>query len=342
MVNGPDCVYVERGGKLTKSNKHFNDSRALRLVIERIIAPLGRHIDEAMPMVDARLPDGSRVNATIEPLSLDGPTLTIRRFGKYRMTMDDLIAIGSVTAPVVDLLRAAVEARLNIVISGGTGSGKTTLLNMLSGFIPSTERILTIEDAAELNLHQDHVVRLEARPANVEGRGEIRIRDLVKNALRMRPDRIVVGECRGGEALDMLQAMNTGHDGSLTTIHANTPRDCLSRMETLVMMAGYDIPVRAIREQVAGAIDLIVQTARMRDGSRKITSVSEIVGMEGEVVTTQEIIKYEQHGMDKQDNVAGAFVYTGVQPNFMKKLEEYGISFDIAGLNSMTLTTSAW
>ncbi len=342
MVNGPACIYIERSGRLTKSAKQFSDSRALRLVIERIISPLGRHIDEATPMVDARLPDGSRVNATIEPLSLDGPTLTIRRFGKYRMTMDDLIGIGSVTAPVVDLLRAAVEARLNIVISGGTGSGKTTLLNMLSGFIPSTERILTIEDAAELNLHQDHVVRLEARPANVEGRGEIRIRDLVKNALRMRPDRIVVGECRGGEALDMLQAMNTGHDGSLTTIHANTPRDCLSRLETLVMMAGYDIPVRAIREQVAGAIDVIVQTARMRDGSRKITNVCEIVGMEGDVVTTQEIVTFDQHGLDKQGNVAGQFVYTGVQPSFMKRFDEYGINFDIAGLNAMKLTTASW
>ena len=341
MVNGPSCIYIERSGKLTRSAKKFSDSRALRLVIERIISPLGRHIDEASPMVDARLPDGSRVNATIEPLSLDGPTLTIRRFGKYRMTMDDLIGIGSVTAPIVDLLRAAVEARLNIVISGGTGSGKTTLLNMLSGFIPSTERILTIEDAAELNLHQEHVVRLEARPANVEGRGEIRIRDLVKNALRMRPDRIVVGECRSGEALDMLQAMNTGHDGSLTTIHANTPRDCLSRMETLVMMAGYDIPVRAIREQVAGAIDVVVQTARLRDGSRKITSVSEIVGMEGDVVTMQEIVAYTQHGLDKQGNVAGDFVYTGVQPSFMKRLDEYGINFDIASLNGMKLTSAA-
>lgn len=342
MVNGPESVYVERDGKLTRSSKRFNDSRALRLVIERIIAPIGRHIDEAVPMVDARLSDGSRVNATIEPLSIDGPTLTIRRFGKRRMRIEDLIAMGSITAPVVDLLRAAVETRLNIVISGGTGSGKTTLLNLLSGFIPSTERILTIEDAAELKLHQEHVVRLEARPPNVEGRGEIRIRDLVKNSLRMRPDRIVVGECRGGEALDMLQAMNTGHDGSLTTVHANTPRDCVSRIETMVLMAGYDIPMRAIREQIAGAVDLVVQVSRMRDGSRKITSVTEIIGMEGEVVTMLELIKFEQHGMDKQGQVAGEFVYTGVQPNFLKRSEEYGISFDINALSGMKLTTAAW
>lgn len=342
MVNGPECVYVEREGRLTRSSKRFNDSRALRLVIERIIGPIGRHIDEAMPMVDARLLDGSRVNATIEPLSIDGPTLTIRRFGKQRMQPEQLVAIGSVTAPVMDLLRAAVQARLNIVISGGTGSGKTTLLNILSGFIPSTERILTIEDSAELNLHQEHVVRLEARPANVEGRGEIRIRDLVKNALRMRPDRIVVGECRGGEALDMLQAMNTGHDGSLTTVHANSPRDCISRIETMVLMSGYDIPVRAIREQVAGAVDLIVQTARMRDGTRKITSVTEIVGMEGEVVTMLELVKFDQKGMDKQDQVVGDFVYTGVQPYFLRRCEEYGITFDINSLSTMKLAATAW
>ena len=342
MVNGPDQIYIERGGKVSLTNKHFNDSRQLRLVIERIIAPIGRHIDEASPMVDARLPDGSRVNATIEPLSLDGPTITIRRFGKHRMSFKDLIAIGSITAPVVDMLRAAVEGRLNIIISGGTGSGKTTLLNILSGFIPANERILTIEDAAELSLQQDHVVRLESRPPNVEGRGEIRIRDLVKNSLRMRPDRIVVGECRGGEALDMLQAMNTGHDGSLTTVHANTPRDCLSRIETMVLMAGYDIPVRAIREQVAGAVDLIVQVARMRDGSRKVTSVTEVVGMEGDVVTTQELVRFDQHGLDKQDKVAGNFVFTGVQPTFMKRLEDYGITFDMESLNSMQLSVANW
>ncbi|MDQ2871880.1 MAG: Flp pilus assembly complex ATPase component TadA [Candidatus Eremiobacteraeota bacterium] len=342
MVNGPENVYVERGGKLTRSQKRFNDSRQLRLVIERIITPLGRHIDEAVPMVDARLLDGSRVNATIEPLSIDGPTLTIRRFSKRRMGMSDLVAIGSATAALGDLLRAAVEARLNIVISGGTGSGKTTLLNILSSFIPSDERIVTIEDAAELALHQDHVVRLEARPANVEGAGEIRIRDLVKNSLRMRPDRIVVGECRGGEALDMLQAMNTGHDGSLTTIHANTPRDCLSRIETMVLMSGYDIPMRAIREQISGAVDLVVQTSRMRDGTRKITMVSEVVGMESDVITMQDLIRFDQQGVDKQENVAGSFVYTGVQPVFLKRLEEYGITLDMTALNAMKQTTSGW
>ncbi|MDE2573621.1 MAG: CpaF family protein, partial [bacterium] len=341
MVNGPDHIYVERGGKIEHSHKRFTDSRQLRLVIERIIAPLGRHIDEAVPMVDARLPDGSRVNATIEPLSIDGPTVTIRRFGKYRMTINDLIAIGSVAEPVADFMRAVVEARLNVVISGGTGSGKTTLLNILSGFIPTNERIITIEDAAELQLHQDHVVRLEARPANVEGRGEIRIRDLVRNALRMRPDRIVVGECRGGEALDMLQAMNTGHDGSLTTVHANTPRDCLSRIETMVLMAGYDIPVRAIREQVAGAIDIVVQTARMRDGTRKVTTISEVVGMEGDVVTMQELIKFDQRGLDKQEKVVGVFLYSGVQPNCLKRFAESGITFELSRLSQMQLAT-AW
>jgi len=341
MVNGPNSVYVERGGKIEHTGKQFTDSRQLRLVIERIIAPLGRHIDEAVPMVDARLADGSRVNATIEPLSIDGPTITIRRFGKYRMSMNDLIAIGSISAPVADLLRAAVEARLNIVISGGTGSGKTTLLNILSGFIPTNERIVTIEDAAELRLHQEHVVRLEARPANVEGRGEIRIRDLVKNALRMRPDRIVVGECRGGEALDMLQAMNTGHDGSLTTIHANTPRDCLSRIETMVLMAGYDIPMRAIREQIAGAVDMVVQTSRLRDGTRKVTSVIEVVGMEGDVVTTQELVRFDQRGLDKQEKVAGSFVYSGVQPNSLKRFAEAGVSYDVSRLSEIQLAT-AW
>ncbi len=342
MVNGPDRIYVERRGRIELSGMTFNDTHQLRLVIERIISPIGRHIDEAVPMVDARLPDGSRVNATIEPLSVDYPTITIRRFAKDRLTSDDLVSKGSLTVEMADLLRAAVESRLNIVISGGTGSGKTTLLNVLSGFIPPTERIITIEDAAELQLHQDHVVRMEARPANVEGRGAIPIRELVRNSLRMRPDRIVVGECRGGEALDMLQAMNTGHDGSLTTIHANTPRDCLSRIETMVLMAGFEIPVRAIREQVAGAVDVIVQTSRLRDGSRKVTSVSEVVGMEGDIISTQEILRFDQHGMDKEGKLAGNFVYTGVQPNFMRRFEEYGVSFQIERLSQMQLSVAAW
>ncbi len=342
MVNGPEKIYVERGGRIELSGMTFNDTHQLRLVIERIISPIGRHIDEAVPMVDARLPDGSRVNATIEPLSIDYPTITIRRFAKDRLTADDLIAKGSLTAEMADLLRAAVESRLNIVISGGTGSGKTTLLNVLSGYIPSAERIITIEDAAELQLHQDHVVRMETRPANVEGRGAIPIRELVRNSLRMRPDRIVVGECRGGEALDMLQAMNTGHDGSLTTVHANTPRDCLSRIETMVLMAGFEIPVRAIREQVSGAVDVIVQTSRLRDGSRKVTSVTEVVGMEGDIISTQEIIRFDQQGVDKEGKLAGHYVYTGVQPNFLRRFEEYGISFQIERLSQMQLSVAAW
>jgi pilus assembly protein CpaF len=340
MVNGPDDIYVERHGMISRTEKRFNDTKQLRLVIERIISPLGRHIDEATPMVDARLPDGSRVNATIEPLSIDGPTITIRRFAKHRLQVEDLIEKGSLNHAIADLLRATVEGRLNVVISGGTGAGKTTLLNVLSGFVPTHERIITIEDAAELQLIQDHVVRLEARPANMEGRGEIRIRDLVRNALRMRPDRIVVGECRSGEALDMLQAMNTGHDGSLTTVHANSPRDCLSRIETMVLMAGFDIPVRAIREQIAGAVDVVVQISRMRDGSRKLSSIAEVVGMEGDVVTTQEIVRYDQHGLSKEGDVAGQFVYTGVQPSFMKRFDEYGISFDIRRLSEMQLATA--
>ena len=336
MANGPDHIYVERGGKLTLSNKRFTNDRQLRLVIERMIAPIGRRIDEATPMVDGRLPDGSRINAIIEPLAISGASLTIRRFGTERLHVRQLIEKRAIVAPMVDFLRACVEARLNIVISGGTGSGKTTLMNILSSNIPESDRIVTIEDAAELKLEQEHVVRLEARPPNLEGRGEIRIRDLVRNALRMRPDRIIVGECRGGEALDMLQAMNTGHDGSLTTVHANTPRDCLSRIETMVMMAGFDLPVRAIREQVANAVDLIVQVARLRDGSRKVIAITEVVGMEGDTVTTQEVVTYEQRGLDKEGRVIGEFVYSGVQPSCTQKFEEYGISYDIRGLSELT------
>jgi pilus assembly protein CpaF len=342
MVNGPNDIYVEIAGVLHKTARRFANERQLRLIIERIIAPLGRRVDESVPMVDARLADGSRVNAIIEPLSLIGPTLTIRRFGNKRLTAADLIEKASVTEEVLDFLRACVEARLNMVISGGTGSGKTTFLNILSNYLPSGERILTIEDAAELMLNQPHVVRLESRPANIEGAGQITIRDLVKNALRMRPDRIVVGECRGAEALDMLQAMNTGHDGSLTTIHANTSRDALSRIETMVMMAGFDLPVRAIREQVSSAVNIIVQIARLRDGTRKVVAVSEIVGMEGDIVTMQDIVRFQQQGVDEHNRVRGEYQYTGVQPNALKKFDEYGISYDFRKLNALKLATKLW
>jgi pilus assembly protein CpaF len=330
MVNGHDNVFVERHGLVERTTKRFVDDRQVRLVIERIIAPLGRRLDESSPMVDARLPDGSRVNAVIEPLSLDGPALTIRRFGTQRMHVADLITVGALTAPIMDFLRAAVEARQNILVSGGTGSGKTTLLNALSSFIPHAERILTIEDVAELKLEQPHVVRLEARPPNLEGTGGVSIRDLVRNALRMRPDRIVVGECRGGEALDMLQAMNTGHDGSLTTIHANSARDALSRVETMVLMSGYELPLRAIRQQSASAIDLVIQVARLRDGARRVTGISEVTGMEGDMITMQDLIKYHQHGINAQGKVIGEFESTGVQPNCLKRFEELGVIFNTA------------
>jgi pilus assembly protein CpaF len=342
MVNGVREVYVERNGRIELTPKRFVDDRQIRLIIERVLAPLGRRIDESTPMVDARLPDGSRVNATIEPLSIDGPTLTIRRFGTHRLGIDDLIRIGAMTPGVTDFLRAAVRARLNIAISGGTGAGKTTMLGALSSFIPPTERIVTIEDAAELSLAQPHVVRLEARPANLEGRGEIRIRDCVRNALRMRPDRIVVGECRGGEALDMLQAMNTGHDGSLTTIHANSPRDALSRIETMVLMAGFDLPIRAIREQISAAIDIVMQVSRMSDGSRRMMSLCEVVGMEGEVVTMHELARYRQRGIDAQGNVVGAFEATGVQPMCLGRFGEMGIDFDPSALGPAPAMAMAW
>jgi pilus assembly protein CpaF len=334
MVNGCENVYVERGGKLEKTAKRFANNGQLRLVIERMIAPIGRRIDESSPLVDARLADGSRVNAVIEPLAIDGPTLTIRRFGVRRLAIADLVRLGAVSENVVEFLRAIVEARLNIVISGGTGSGKTTFLNILSGYIPFGERIVTIEDAAELRLDQEHVVRLEARPANLQGKGEVAIRDLMKNALRMRPDRIIVGECRSGEALDMLQAMNTGHDGSLTTVHANSARDALSRIETMVMMAGFELPIKAIREQVSSAIDIIIQISRMRDGTRKVVGISEVVGMEGEIISMQDVVRFEQHGLDKQGIVIGAFAFTGVQPYCLKRFEELGISFDVRSLKT--------
>ncbi|GAC1498479.1 MAG: hypothetical protein NVS2B8_20010 [Vulcanimicrobiaceae bacterium] len=342
MVNGPNVIYVERAGRITLTDRKFNDERHLRTIIERIIAPLGRRIDESSPMVDARLPDGSRVNAIIEPLALDGSTLTIRRFGKKRLQMEDLVKFGSIAPEGTQLLRAMVEARLNVVVSGGTGSGKTTFLNILSNYIPNHERIVTIEDAAELMLNQEHVVRLESRPANIEGRGAVIIRDLVKNSLRMRPDRIVVGECRSGEALDMLQAMNTGHDGSMTTLHANTPRDALARMETLVLMAGFDLPVRAIREQIASAVDAVVQIERMRDGSRKVTSITEVVGMEGDIVTMQELIRFQSKGVDKDGKVLGEFQYTGVQPHYTSRFEEAGVDFDVRSLAKLQSAGTLW
>ncbi len=326
MVNGPRQVFVERAGKLELVPVTFRDDHHVLHVIEKIVAPLGRRIDESSPMVDARLPDGSRVNAIIPPLALNGPSITIRKFAKDPLTVNNLVEFGTLTEEMAKFLEACVKARLNIVVSGGTGSGKTTTLNILSSFIPSGERIITIEDAAELQLRQQHVIRLETRPANMEGKGEVSIRHLVKNSLRMRPDRIVVGEVRSGEALDMLQAMNTGHDGSLTTGHANSPRDMLSRLETMVLMAGMDLPVRAIREQIASAVDLIVQQSRLRDGSRKITHITEVQGMEGEVIVLQDLFQFHQRGIDDNGKVIGAFRSTGLRPRFMERLEACGIS----------------
>ncbi len=324
MVNGPKNVFIEKGGNITRSQVTFEDNEHVLRIIDRIVAPLGRRIDEGSPLVDARLPDGSRVNAIVPPISIDGPSITIRIFSKIPLTVENLIEFGSITPEAVEFLKACVVGHLNMVISGGTGSGKTTLLNIMSSFIPDHERIVTIENAAELQLRQDHVVRLESREANVEGRGEISIQRLVINSLRMRPDRIIVGEVRGGEALDMLQAMNTGHDGSLATAHANSPRDMLARLETMVLMAGMDLPHRAIREQIASAVDVIVQGERLRDGSRKITSISEIQGMEGDVITTSEIFRFEQTGME-QGRVIGRLRPTGLRPKFMWKIQDAGI-----------------
>lgn len=325
MVNGPKNVYIEQKGRIIKTPVTFENNDHLMRIIDRIVAPLGRRIDEGSPMVDARLPDGSRVNAVIPPISLVGPTLTIRIFSKTPLTVENLIELGSITPEAVEFLKACVIAKVNVIISGGTGSGKTTLLNILSGFIPNNDRIVTIENAAELQLRQEHVVTLESRPPNVEGRGQVTIQDLVINSLRMRPDRIVVGEVRGGEALDMLQAMNTGHDGSLTTLHANSPRDMLARLETLVLMAGMDLPHRAIREQIASAVDLVVQQERMRDGTRKVTSISEIQGMEGDVITMSEIFRFEQTGLEN-GRVIGRLRPTGLRPKFMYRLQEAGIT----------------
>ncbi|MCL5779840.1 MAG: CpaF family protein [Firmicutes bacterium] len=325
MVNGPNQVYVERDGKLVLTGVKFRDNAHVLHIIEKIVAPIGRRIDESMPMVDARLPDGSRVNAIIPPLALNGPTVTIRKFSKDPYTVDDLIKFGTITPQMAQFLEACVKSRLNIVVSGGTGSGKTTTLNVLSSFIPADERIVTIEDAAELQLRQEHVITLESRPPNIEGKGAITIRDLVRNSLRMRPERIVVGEVRSGEALDMLQAMNTGHDGSLTTGHANAPRDMLSRLETMVLMAGMDLPVRAIREQISSAIDLIIQQNRFRDGSRRITHITEVQGMEGEVIILQDLFTFRQTGVDENGRIKGSFQSTGIRPKFIHRLESSGI-----------------
>jgi pilus assembly protein CpaF len=324
MVNGPKQVYIERAGKLYKTDVIFESDDHVMRIIDRIVSPIGRRVDESSPYVDARLPDGSRVNIVIPPISLVGPVITIRKFSRDPFQVDDLIRFGTFTPEIAKFLEMCVRARLNVIVSGGTGSGKTTTLNVLSSFIPEDERIVTIENAAELQLHQEHVVTLESRPPNIEGKGEITIRDLVINSLRMRPERIIVGECRGGEALDMLQAMNTGHDGSLTTLHSNSPRDTLSRLETMVLMAGMELPVRAIREQIAAAVDLIVHQSRLRDGSRKITQITEVQGMEGDVIVLQDVFIFETTGI-KDGKVIGEFKPTGVRPKFVEKFEAQGL-----------------
>lgn len=342
MVNGPYSVYVEKKGKLTKTSVKFDDNEHVLRVIDRIVAPLGRFVDADRPTVDARLPDGSRVNAVVLPVAIDGPSITIRKFSKEKLTVSDLISFDSITKNMAEFLRACVAARLNIVISGGTGSGKTTLLNILSGFIPTNERIVTIEDAAELQLQQDHVVRLETKPANADGKGEVSIRDLVKNSLRMRPDRIVIGEVRGGEALDMLQAMNTGHDGSLTTVHANSPRDAISRLETLVLMAGMELPLKVVRKQVASAIDLIVQQTRLKDGTRKVVAITEVAGMEGDTIVLSDIFKFQQKGIGQNGKIIGEMKPTGIRPMFAPRLEAAGfkLSADVFGANIAEMLAS--
>jgi pilus assembly protein CpaF len=333
MVNGPGKVYVEKKGLLERTNVVFEDNLQILKIIDRIVSPLGRHIDADSPMVDARLPDGSRVNAIVPPCAIDGASLTIRKFSKEKLKIGQLLESNSLTQAMAEFLRACVLGRLNIVISGGTGSGKTTFLNVLSGFIPEEERIVTIEDSAELQLQQDHVVRLETKLASVEGHGAVSVRELVRNSLRMRPDRIVVGECRGGEALDMLQAMNTGHDGSLTTIHANSPRDALSRLETLVLMAGMDLPLRIVRQQISSAVDVVIQMSRLRDGARKITAVAEVAGMEGEVIVLSDIFKFNQTGVDAEGKILGLHKATGIRPLFGPRLEAAGFKLgaDIFG-----------
>ena len=329
LVNGPSQVYVERRGRLELTDVRFNSDSHLLNIIDRIVSAVGRRIDESSPMVDARLKDGSRVNAIIPPLALDGPSLSIRRFAVELLSIEDLIRLGSLTQQIADVMGVIVKARLNVLVSGGTGAGKTTLLNLLSGFIPATERIVTIEDSAELQLRQPHVVRLETRPPNIEGRGAVTQRDLVRNSLRMRPDRIVIGEVRGGEALDMLQAMNTGHDGSLTTIHANTPRDALGRVENMVSMTGIAFPVQALRSQIASAIDIIIQVERHEDGKRRVVSLQETNGMEGDIITTSEIFKFERRGLDAEGNVLGELTSTGIVPGFLRRLRERGIELPI-------------
>ena len=325
LINGPKSVYVERRGKLEKTDVEFRDNQHLLQIIDRIVSKVGRRVDEVSPMVDARLPDGSRVNAIIPPLALDGAAVSIRRFGSNPLKLEDLLHFRAYTPEIVLLLEAAIKGRLNLVISGGTGSGKTTLLNTLSNFIPSHERIVTIEDAAELQLQQEHAVRLETRPPNIEGKGQISATDLVRNALRMRPERIIIGECRGGETLDMLQAMNTGHDGSLTTMHANSPRDAISRLETMIMMSGFEMPIKAMRQQISSAVHLIVQTNRLQGGPRRVTHVTEIVGMEEDTVVMQDIFRYMQEGVDEAGRARGRFESTGIRPTFMERLESAGI-----------------
>jgi len=326
MVNGPKKVFVEKKGKLTKTNVTFDDDDHVLRIIDRIILPLGRHVDADSPTVDARLPDGSRVNAVVRPVAIDGPSITIRKFAKDKLQAEDLINFGSLTRPMADFLQACVKARFNIIISGGTGSGKTTLLNVMSGYIPENERIITIEDAAELQLQQDHVMRMETKVADADGLHAVSIRELVRNSLRMRPDRIVVGEVRGGEALDMLQAMNTGHDGSLTTVHANTPRDAISRIETLVLMAGMDLPLKVVRQQVSSAVDLIVQQTRLKDGQRKVTAVTEVAGMEGDIIVLSDIFKFNQTGVTTDGKVLGEVNATGIRPNFTPRLIAAGFN----------------
>ena len=325
LINGPKQIYVEKKGKMEKSPVTFRDNAHLLQIIDRIVSKVGRRVDEVSPMVDARLPDGSRVNAIIPPLALDGAAVSIRRFGSNPLKLEDLLNYKAFTPEMVMLLEGAIKARLNVVISGGTGSGKTTLLNTLSSFIPGHERIVTIEDAAELQLQQDHVVRLETRPANIEGKGAITATDLVKNALRMRPERIIIGECRGPETLDMLQAMNTGHEGSMTTLHANTPRDAVARIETMITMAGFDLPLKAMRQQLASAVDLIIQASRLQGGVRRITYITEVVGMEQDTVVLQDIYKFESQGIDAEGKAYGNFIATGIRPTFMEKLERAGV-----------------
>ncbi|WP_199182373.1 CpaF family protein [Cryobacterium sp. Y11] len=342
MVNGHDQIWVERFGKLARSDTQFTSEAQLRRVIERIVSKVGRRIDESSPLVDARLADGSRVNAIIPPLAVDGSSLTIRKFAREPFTVTDLIRLGTMSIEMAQVLDACVKAQLNIIVSGGTGTGKTTLLNVLSGFIPEQERIVTIEDAVELQLQQGHVIRLESRPANIEGKGEVTIRDLVRNSLRMRPDRIVIGECRGGETLDMLQAMNTGHEGSISTVHSNSPRDAIARLETLVLMAGMDLPVRAIREQISSAIDVIIQISRLKDGSRRITHVTEVQGMAGDIVTLQDVFVFDYHaGVDSAGNLLGHAVGTGVRPRFADNFADLGIGLDPSVFQAELLTQSA-